>query len=147
MGLVKEFREFALKGNMLDLAVAVIIGAATGKIVNSLIEDIIMPPIGLILGRVDFSQMKAVMQQTIHEVKDAKGLVTTAAQSEVAIHYGKFITNTINFVILTFIIFLVVKAFNTARKRFEADKPAPAPAGPTPEQKLLTEIRDLLARR
>ncbi len=140
MGMVKEFREFALKGNVLDLAVGVIIGAAFGKIVNSLIEDLIMPIVGSV-AKVDFSQYKYVM---IAEVKDAAAKVT---QPEVAIRFGNFVTVAINFIILAFCIFLVVKAFNTAKKRFEAEAPPAPPAGPTPDQKLLTEIRDLLAKR
>lgn len=147
MGLVSEFKDFALKGNVLDLAVGVIIGGAFGGIVNSLIADIIMPPIGMALGKVDFKDLKLVLQPGIKEAKDAAGKVITPEVAEVAVRYGNFITVIINFIILAFCIFMVVKAFNAARKRFEAQKPAPAPAGPTMDQKLLTEIRDLLARR
>jgi large conductance mechanosensitive channel len=143
MGMMKEFRDFALKGNVLDLAVGVIIGGAFGKIVGSLIEDIIMPIVGMAIGKVDFSKMVYVLVPAVAEDK-AKNI---AAQAEVAVRYGNFITIVINFIILAFIIFLVVKAFNTAKKKFEKEQPAPAPAGPTAEQKLLTEIRDLLARR
>ena len=147
MGLMKEFKEFALKGSVLDLAVGVIIGAAFGGIVKSVIDDIIMPPVGLLLGRVDFSQLKYPIQHAVEAKVDATGKVVTPAVAEVAIRYGNFVTIMINFLILAFCIFLVVKAFNAAKKRFEAQAPPPAPAGPTPEQKLLTEIRDLLARR
>jgi large conductance mechanosensitive channel len=136
MGLVSEFKEFALKGNFFDMAIGVVIGGAFGGIVKSLIEDIIMPVVGL-AGKVDFS--KAVM--TLRQA-DA-----TAGTSQIDVRYGTFVTVFINFLILAFVLFLVVKAYNTAKKRFEAEKPAPAPAGPTAEQKLLTEIRDLLARR
>jgi large conductance mechanosensitive channel len=145
--MVKEFKEFALKGNVLDLAVGVIIGGAFGGIVKSLIEDIIMPPVGMALGKVDFSKMVYVLQPGVVEAKDLAGKVTTPAVAEVAIRYGNFITIMINFLILAFIIFLVVKAFNTAKKRFEKEAPAAAPAGPTTDQKLLMEIRDSLNRR
>lgn len=137
MGFIKEFREFALKGNMLDLAVGVIIGGAFGGIVNSLIKDIIMPVVGL-AGNVDFSEAKLLLKG-----KDP----ANPKSADIFLSYGSFVTVFINFLILAFCIFLVVKAFNAAKKRFEAEKPAPAPAGPTPDQKLLTEIRDLLARK
>ncbi len=137
MGMIKEFKDFALKGNVLDLAVGVIIGGAFGKIVGSLIEDIIMPVIGL-AGNVDFSKAEYLLKKADPAIAGSK---------DVFLRYGQFITIVINFVILAFIIFLVVKAFNTAKKKFEKEQPAAAPAGPTAEQKLLTEIRDLLARR
>jgi large conductance mechanosensitive channel len=148
MGFIKEFREFALKGNMLDLAVGVIIGGAFGGIVNSLIKDIIMPVVGM-AGNVDFNNRFIPLGGTVAEqLKTTPNLTLDQARGfGPVLAYGSFITVTINFLILAFCIFLVVKAFNTARKRFEAEKPAPAPAGPTPDQKLLTEIRDLLAAR
>ncbi|HEX8875601.1 MAG TPA: large conductance mechanosensitive channel protein MscL [Phycisphaerales bacterium] len=148
MGFIKEFREFALKGNMLDLAVGVIIGGAFGGIVNSLIKDIIMPVVGM-AGNVDFNNRFVPLGGTVAEqLKTNPNLTLEQARGfGPVLAYGSFITVTINFLILAFCIFLVVKAFNSARKRFEAEKPAPAPAGPTPEQKLLTEIRDLLARK
>ena len=143
MGFVKEFREFALKGNVLDLAVGVIIGAEFGKIVNSMIADLLMPVIAKVMGGgVDFSNKFFALSESVK----ATNLVDARKEGAV-IAWGSFVTVSINFIILAFCIFLVVKAFNTARKRFEAEKPAPAPAGPTPDQKLLTEIRDLLARR
>lgn len=140
MAIIKEFREFALKGNVIDLAVGVIIGAAFGKIINSLIEDIIMPLVGQV-ANVDFSQYKYVL---IEQVKNDAGKVT---QAEVAVRFGNFATIAINFFILAFCIFMVVKAFNTARRRFEKEQPAPAPAGPTPTEMLLTEIRDELRKK
>jgi len=146
--ILKEFRDFAIKGNALDLAVGVIIGAAFGKIVTSLVEDILMPPIGLLVGGVDFSDKKFVIQDAVPAVvaNAEKGIAAAKAIPEVAIRYGNLITIGINFVIVAFCIFLVVKLFNEARKRFEAEKPAPPPAGPTNEEKLLAEIRDLLAK-
>lgn len=138
MSMMKEFKEFALKGNVLDLAVGVIIGGAFGGIVSSLINDVIMPVVSYITGGgVDFTQHKIVLRAADEVAKKA----------EIAVKFGSFVTILINFIILAFVIFMVVKAFNTARKRFEAEKPAPAPAGPTTDQKLLTEIRDLLAKR
>ncbi len=152
MGLVKEFREFALKGNVLDLAVGVIIGAAFGKIVNSMVSDILMPPLGLVTSGVDFSSWKFTLKSGVAEAKDAAGKVITAATPEVAISIGKFINIIIEFTIVAFCVFLVIKAFNTARKRFEKEQaaaapPPPPPPGPTKDQQLLTEIRDLLAKR
>lgn len=152
MGLVKEFREFALKGNVLDLAVGVIIGGAFGKIVNSLIDDIIMPVVS-IPGNVDFTNMFFGLNQ---KVRDA---VTLAAETKTplgladarkvgpTLAYGSFITTTINFIILAFCIFMVVKAFNAARKRFEAEKPPAAPAATPEDVILLREIRDSLKAR
>ncbi|MCC6322066.1 MAG: large-conductance mechanosensitive channel protein MscL [Phycisphaerales bacterium] len=137
MGMMKEFREFALKGNVVDLAVGVIIGAAFGKIVSVLVDKVMMPPIGMITGGIDFSQQKLVIQDADPAAKKA----------EVAIGWGEFVNAAIYFLIVAFCLFLVIKAINTAKKRFEEQKPAPAPAGPTPDQKLLTEIRDLLAKR
>lgn len=139
MSLVKEFKEFALKGNVLDLAVGVIIGGAFGKIVESLIGDIIMPVVGL-AGNVDFSKA-----QILIKAKDA----TVAGSNDIFIRHGNFITIAINFLILAFVLFMVIKAFNTAKRRFEAQPPAaPAvPPPPTKDQVLLTEIRDLLKSR
>ncbi len=143
MGIVSEFREFALKGNVLDLAVGVIIGGAFGGIVTSVINDLIMPPVGMVLGNVDFKNLYMPLSD---KVTSGLGLEEARKLGPV-IAYGNFITILINFVILAFIIFMVVKAFNTANKRFEAQKPPAAPPGPSAEQKLLTEIRDLLAKR
>lgn len=140
MGLLKEFRDFAMKGSVLDLAVGVIIGAAFGNVVNSFVKDVMMPPLGYVSGGMDFSQHKLVIaSSTVDEAGKAK--------PEVAISYGTFINAIIQFTIQAFCIFIIIKAFNTARKRFEAEKPAPPPPGPTLDQKLLTEIRDLLAKR
>jgi large conductance mechanosensitive channel len=135
MALVKEFKEFAMRGSVIDLAVGVVIGAAFGGIVTSLVKDIIMPPIGLLLGKVDFADKKYIITQA-----DPLNKVT-----EVAIRYGNFITVVFQFVIVAFCIFLVVKAINSMKKKEEA-APAPAPE-PTKEEILLTEIRDLLAKK
>lgn len=150
MGFASEFKEFALKGNVLDLAVGVIIGAAFGKIVNSIIEDVIMPIIGL-AGNVDFTNAYLPLTKNVTDAiasapNNVLGLADARKVGPV-LAWGNFITITINFVILALCIFMVVKLFNTARKRMEAEKPAPVPPPPSKEQLLLTEIRDLLAKR
>ncbi|MBS1529709.1 MAG: large-conductance mechanosensitive channel protein MscL [Bacteroidetes bacterium] len=132
--MVKEFKEFAMRGSVVDLAVGVIIGAAFGKIVTSLVNDIIMPPIGYILGGIDFSDKKVVIVQA-----DAAHKV-----AEVAIRYGNFVNAAIDFIIVAFCIFLVIKGINSMKKKEEA-APAPEPV-PTNEEVLLTQIRDLLAK-
>jgi large conductance mechanosensitive channel len=136
MGLISEFKEFALKGNAVDLAVGVVIGAAFGKIVSSIVNDIIMPPIGLLIGGVDFSSIKIYLK---HGVWDAKA---NKIVGDVTINVGTFINNIIEFFIIAISIFIVIKAMNTLMK-----KPAPAPAAPLPptkEEQLLTDIRDIL---
>ncbi|TFF34662.1 large-conductance mechanosensitive channel protein MscL [Mucilaginibacter psychrotolerans] len=135
MGFVKEFKEFAVKGNVIDLAVGVIIGAAFGKIVTSLVSDVIMPPIGYITGGVDFADKKIVLTPA-----DA-----TAKVTEVAIHYGLFINAIIQFLIVALCIFVAVKAINSLKKKEEA-APA-APPAPSKEEVLLAEIRDILAAK
>ena len=144
MGFLKEFKEFAVKGNVMDMAVGVIIGGAFGKIVTSLVNDVIMPPIGLVVGGVDFTDMKLTLKQ---QVLDAAGEVLTPA---VTWNYGAFIQQVVDFTILAFCVFLMVKVMNTINKKKEEPKPAPAPAPepePSAEEKLLTEIRDLLKNK
>ncbi|MCH8477781.1 MAG: large-conductance mechanosensitive channel protein MscL [Wenzhouxiangella sp.] len=130
MGMVKEFKEFAVKGNMVDMAVGIIIGAAFGQIISSLVNDVIMPPLGLLIGGVDFGDL-AVTLKAAEEGAEA-----------VLLRYGAFINTTINFLIIAFAIFLAVKAINRL-KRAEEAKPA-APPAPSKEEILLGEIRDLL---
>jgi len=137
MSLFGEFKEFLSRGNVVDLAVGVIIGAAFGKIVTSLVEQVVMPPIGLALGRVDFSQLKWVL---------APEDPATEAVEEVAIQYGAFINTLIQFVIVAAVIFLMVRAINRLRRE-KAAEPDPAPAAPTPTEALLAEIRDELRSR
>jgi large conductance mechanosensitive channel len=137
--MFKEFREFIMRGNVLDLAIGVIIGGAFGKIVDSIVNDILMPPIGLLLGGVDFKELKIVLQQ---ELKDAAGAVS---QAEVAINYGNFLNIVISFLIVAFVIFLIVKAYNRVAKAKE-EAPA-APPAPSAQEVLLAEIRDLLKSR
>ena len=144
MGFLKEFKEFAVKGNVMDMAVGVIIGGAFGKIVTSVVTDIIMPPIGLLIGGVDFSDMKLTMKKA---VLDAAGEVVSPA---VTWNYGAFIQQVVDFTILAFCVFILVKLINSLNKKKEAPAPAPAPAPepkPTKEEILLTEIRDLLKER
>jgi large conductance mechanosensitive channel len=131
MGILKEFQEFAVKGNVLDMAVGIIIGGAFGTIVKSLVDDVIMPPVGLLLGGVDFSDLKVPL-------KAAEGDIPA-----VAINYGTFINNVISFIVVAWAVFMLVKAMNQFKKKQEA---APPPAPPKSEV-LLGEIRDLLAKR
>lgn len=137
MAVFKEFKEFALRGNVVDLAVGVIVGAAFGKIVTSLVTDIIMPPIGLVTGGVDFKDIKILLK---HGDADKK-------IPDVSVNIGNFINITIEFLIVAFCIFLIVKTINAMKRSPEPEAaPAPEPA-PTKEEALLTEIRDLLAAR
>lgn len=131
MGFIQEFKTFVSKGNVMDLAIGVIIGAAFGKIVTSLVEDVIMPVIGKIIGGVDFTGLKYV--------------ISGSGKDEVAVRYGNFIQTTLNFLIIAFCIFLMVKALN-AMKRKQEEAPTPPPEVPA-DVKLLTEIRDLLAKK
>jgi len=133
MGMSKEFKEFAVKGNAVDMAVGIIIGAAFGKIVSSLEKDVIMPPIGLLTGGVDFSKLQIILQPATEDVE------------AVAMSYGLFLNNVIDFVIVAFTIFIVVKAMNSAKKK-EEEAPA-APPAPSKEEVLLGEIRDLLKEK
>ncbi|MGE0487427.1 MAG: large-conductance mechanosensitive channel protein MscL [Gammaproteobacteria bacterium] len=137
MSLLSEFKEFAVKGNVVDMAVGIIVGAAFGKIVSSLVNDVIMPPVGLLLGGVNFSDLAVVL-------KEAQGEVAA-----VTINYGVFIQTVLDFVIVAFAIFMAIKAMNAVKRAREEEVEAPPPAPPEPsaEEKLLTEIRDLLAKR
>jgi len=137
MSIIKEFKQFAMRGNVLDMAVGIIIGGAFGKIVSSFVADVIMPPIGVLLGGVDFSSLKLTVKAA--SVNEAGGIVNA-----VTINYGMFINTVIDFIIIAFAIFMVIKAMNNLKKKEEA---APvAPPAPSNEEKLLTEIRDLLKK-
>lgn len=133
MGMMKEFKEFAMRGNVVDMAVGIVIGAAFGKIINSLVKDVIMPPIGVLLGDVDFSDMGWIIKEATETTK------------AVIVKYGVFINTIIEFLIIAFAIFMVVKGINNM-KRKEEEKPA-APPVPSKEEVLLTEIRDLLKNK
>jgi large conductance mechanosensitive channel len=147
MSLLSEFREFAVKGNALDLAVGVIIGAAFGKIVDSVVGDLIMPIASTIVGKVDFSNLYIVLGTTPDGVPQTLDALRKAGVPVFA--YGSFITIAINFVLLAFIVFLIVKNMNRVKARFEAEKaaePVPVPA-PAASELLLAEIRDELRKR
>lgn len=133
MKLISDFKAFAMKGNAIDMAVGIIIGAAFGKIVSSLVGDVLMPPIGVLLGGVDFSSLSATIK------------AATESQPAVVISYGKFIQTIIDFVIIAFSIFMLIKFLSKMQKKKET-APAPAPV-PTKEESLLTEIRDLLKEK
>jgi len=137
--MLKEFREFAMRGNVIDMAVGIIIGAAFGKIVTSLVNDVMMPPIGLLMGNMDFSNLfvNLSMDATYASVADAE------AAGAPIIKYGLFINNVLDFVIVAFAIFLLIRGINRLRRKQEA-APPPAPPAPSTEEKLLAEIRDLL---
>jgi len=138
MGIIKEFRDFMSKGNVIDLAVGIIIGAAFGKIVASLVADVIMPPIGFVLGGVNFTDLKIPVKAA---QLDAAGKVVKAG---VSINYGNFIQVCFEFVIIAFAVFILVKAVQTFRKKQDADAvAAPAPA-PSRQEELLEEIKDIL---
>jgi large conductance mechanosensitive channel len=130
MSMMQEFKTFAMRGNVIDMAVGIVIGAAFGKIVSSLVGDIIMPPLGIMLSQVDFSQLAV----TLRDASDGAAAVE--------LRYGAFIQSILDFVIVAFAIFMVVKGINKMKKK-EAEKPA-APPAPTKEETLLGEIRDLL---
>lgn len=136
--MLKEFREFVMRGNVLDLAVAVIIGGAFGKIVASFTNDVLMPPIGLLLGKVDFSNLFITLSGQVYPT-----LAEAKKAGAVTINYGIFINTVLDFLIIAFVIFIMIKQVN----RFKKEEPAPAPPGPTPTEQLLTEIRDLLAKK
>src|SRR5262245_4904382 len=139
--MLKEFKEFAMRGNVIDLAVGVIIGAAFGKIVTSLVNDIIMSPIGLILGNVDFSDLFVNLDMS----KSFASVAEAEAAGAPIIKYGLFINTVIDFLIVAFVIFMVIRGINRFRRKQEAAPAAPPP--PPAEVQLLTEIRDLLRKR
>ena len=139
-----EFKQFAVKGNAIDMAVGVIIGGAFGKIVTSIVNDIIMPPIGWLIGGVDFKDLKVVLKDAVPEQLDEAGNVVQKAVAEVTLNYGAFIQNVIDFIIIAFCVFMLVKFITNLNKKQE--EPA-APPAPSAEEKLLTEIRDLLKEK
>ncbi|HNR21124.1 MAG TPA: large-conductance mechanosensitive channel protein MscL [Bacteroidia bacterium] len=142
MGMLKEFKEFAVKGNLVDFAIGVVMGAAFGKVTSAFVDGMVMPVVGKIIGGVNFSDMKLKIQDGSKAVMDSAGNVTTKEVPEIYIKYGEFITQCLDFVIVAFVMFLVIKAMNKMKKA----EPAPPPAGPTNEEKLLMEIRDSLKK-
>ena len=141
MKLLNEFKTFAMRGNVIDMAVGVIMGGAFGKIVSSLVNDVIMPPVGVLVGGVDFKDLAITLKKA---TVDANGV----SVPEVTLNYGMFLQNTFDFLIIAFVIFMMIKGLNALMKKKE-EAPAPAPAKPEPtlDQKLLTEIRDLLKEK
>ena len=141
MAFFKEFKEFALKGNVMDMAVGVIIGGAFDKIVTSFVNDILMPPIGVLLGNTDFTSMKVVLKEAVEATDN------TPAIEAVTWNYGNFIQQCVDFTIVALCIFMMIKMMNRLSKK-EEEAPAPAAVPePTAEEKLLTEIRDLLKEK
>ncbi len=140
MKLMKEFKEFAMRGNVMDMAVGIIIGAAFGKIVSSFVKDVIMPPIGLLVGGVDFTDIKIKLNNVVAD------LAGNAHAQPVTINIGNFIQTVFDFLIVAFAIFMMIKAMNRMKKKNQEVPPAPAEPLPTNEEKLLTEIRDLLKK-
>ncbi|MEM6632494.1 MAG: large-conductance mechanosensitive channel protein MscL [Bacteroidota bacterium] len=135
--MIKEFRDFIMRGNVLELAVAVIIGGAFGKIVTSLVNDIIMPPIGVAMGGVDFSDLAYTIQEAV--MNDAGEVVTPA----VSLNWGSFVQTIIDFLIIAFVIFMIVRSYNKLTEKAKEEEAA-APPSPSAEETLLTEIRDIL---
>lgn len=134
MSIIQEFKTFAMKGNVMDMAVGIIIGVAFGKIVSSLVEDVIMPPLGMLIGGVDFSDLAITLK------------AATAEAAAVKLRYGEFLQTVFDFLIVAFVVFLVVKGINSLKKSRET-APIPTPPSPPAEERLLTEIRDLLREK
>lgn len=145
MGFVKEFKDFAIKGNAIDLAVGVIIGGAFGKIITSIIDDIVMPVVGAIIGKPDFSGLYVVLKQGTEPVVNGVTLAAAKASGASVFAYGNFITVAINFLLLALVVFWMVKVINRLKKKEEA-APA-APPAPSNQEVLLSEIRDLLKKK
>ena len=143
--MLKEFKEFAVKGNVVDLAVGVIIGAAFGNIVTSLVNDVVMPPIGLLLGGVDFKDFFVVLREGTKAAGPYMTLAAAKAAEAVTLNYGLFINAVINFLIVAWAIFLMVKVINRLKR--EEEKAPEAPKAPPRQEQLLEEIRDLLKSR
>jgi large conductance mechanosensitive channel len=132
MSMMSEFKEFAMRGNVVDMAVGIVIGGAFGKIVSSFVQDVLMPPIGVLIGGVDFSDLAVTIKAA---TEDAEAVM---------INYGTFVQTVLDFVIIAFAIFMVIKGMNSLKRKEEAPAEPEAPPEPSAEEKLLTEIRDLL---
>lgn len=144
MGFIKEFKDFAMRGNLIDFAVGVVVGGAFGKVTSAFVDGIVMPVVGKLIGGQDFSELKFKIQDGSKSVMDAAGNIVTKEVPEVYIRYGEFITQIIDFIAVAFAMFLVVKAMNNLKKKEEAAPATPPP--PTKDQQLLSEIRDLLKK-
>ena len=141
MGFVKEFKDFAMRGNLIDFAVGVVVGGAFGKVTTAFVDGMVMPVVGKMIGGVDFSDLKLKIQDGSKEVMDASGNLVTKAVPEIFIGYGAFISTVIDFIVVAFVMFLVIKAMNKMKKTEEA-----APPAPSAQEVLLGEIRDLLKK-
>ncbi len=141
MSILKEFKEFAMRGNLVDVAVAFVMRVAFGKIISSFVDGIVMPVVGMLTGGVDFKDKKIILKQGIAEMKNVDGTIVPAV-AEVSVKYGIFITNVIDFIFVAFAVFLVIKGINSMKK----SEPSAPPAPPTDDVKLLVEIRDLLKK-
>ncbi len=140
MGMLQEFKEFAIKGNLIDMAIGVVMGSAFGKVVSAFIDGMVMPAIGMLTGGVDFTQKKIVLKEAVAAAADG----ATPAVAEVAVKYGAFISEVITFTVVALVVFMVIKAINKMKR--EQPAPPPAPAEPPAQEKLLAEIRDLLKK-
>ena len=143
--MLREFKEFAMRGNVLDMAVGIVIGAAFGTIVSSLVNDVIMPPVGLALGGVDFTNMFVTLRDGAKAAGPYASLADAKAAGAVTLNYGLFVNSIVSFLIVAFAIFMVVKGANSLKQ--QQAEAAAAPPAPTKDQLLLTEIRDLLKSR
>ena len=144
MSIIKEFKEFAVKGNLIDFAIGVVVGGAFGKVTTAFVDGMVMPVVGKLIGGQNFSDLKYKIQDGSKEVIDSTGNVVSTTVPEVYIEYGQFITTVIDFTVVAFVMFMVIKAMNKLKKNEEA---APsAPPAPTKEEILLGEIRDLLKK-
>lgn len=145
MGFIKEFKEFALKGNLVDMAIAFVMGGAFGKVTTSFVEKMFAPVVGLIMGGIDLNKKRTILKHGVAEVKDAAGNVVTAGVQEVAIEWGMFVTACIDFILVALVMFLIIKLMNALKKKEEV---APSsPPAPTKEEILLTEIRDAIRNK
>jgi large conductance mechanosensitive channel len=144
MGFIKEFKDFAMRGNLIDFAVGVVVGGAFGKVTTAFVDGMVMPIVGKLIGGVDFSDLKFKIQDGSKEIMDASGKLATKEVPEIFISYGAFISTVIDFIVVAFVMFLVIKGMNKMKK---ADEAAPAaPPAPSTQEVLLGEIRDLLKK-
>lgn len=145
MSFIKEFKEFAMRGNLIDTAVAFVMGASFGKIVSAFVDGVVMPLIGMLTGGIDFNDKKLILKDAVAATKDAAGNVITKAAPEVSVKYGVFITNVLDFIIVAFAVFLVIKAINAAKKKEETAAPSSIPKTSSTDA-ILMEIRDSLKK-
>lgn len=146
MGFVKEFKEFALKGNLVDMAIAFVMGGAFGKVTTAFVEKMFAPVVGLLMGGIDLTKKSITIKDAVAEVKDASGAITIEGSPAVEIQWGLFVTACIDFILVAFAMFMIIKLMNALKKNeTDSSTPAPTPA-PSKEEILLTEIRDALRK-